>query len=445
MKTKRMMVFLVAMTLALSTLFGCAQPLTQETETATMQNDDEKVTIEIWNCDGSPLFQEPLEAAAAAFMELHPDITVNIVGLPYDQQQQKFDVAVSTKSTPDAAYQEYFNILSYVNQGALISYDKYFDNWDKKNEFDPKRIDLEMYVINGERYYFPIEFAGPVIFYNKNILDEYGLEPAKTWDEWFEIIEKTTDPSIGRYGSSYAGTRGTSFFEAFLLAYTGVDTYFDSNGACFMRSPDALEGATRFFDAFKNGQVAPSSVSGDLISIANDVAGGVATTIFTNCATYSILAEKLGDSGVVTTLPLPAKNGKINLNVSSLLGGAGYVMYSTSKHPDETWAFISFMLEAQQNSTWCKATGVLPINKNAMEDQWVQESPYLKVVADAFSGNAGDVKVVASPMYLPKYNEIMRNIMEPGFQEVMLGKKSVADYLNECAQALEDEEKAFRG
>lgn len=411
----------------------------------TSQQKNDPVTIEIWNCDGSPLFQEPLEAAAAAYMELHPNVTIKVVGLPYDQQQQKFDVAVSTGTTPDAGYQEYFNILSYVNQGALLAYDEYFDSWEKKDEFDPGRINFEMYQIDGKRYYFPIEFAGPVIFYNAEILNKYGLEPAKTWDDWFEIIEKTTNASEGHYGSSYACTNnGISFFEAYLLAYTGVDSYFDGNGQCFMRSSKALEGATRFVDAFKNKQVTPNSISNDLMGIANDLAGGTATTILTNCATYGILTASLEPDNIITTLPLPADNDVINLNIGKLLGGAGYVMYESSKHHEETWGFISFLLEENQNSAWCQATGVLPINKKAMVHQWVQETPYLKIVADAFSGKAGDVRIVASPQYLPKYNEIVVNLMEPGLQEIMLGQKEVQDYLNECSEALEEQEREYR-
>lgn len=272
---KKIITSLLILSILISFITGCGgknkfaddKGASDASNSSNTQSQDEKIEIEIWNCDGSPTFQEPLEVAADLYMKNNSNITVKVVGLPYDQQQQKFDIAVATNTTPDAGYQEYFNILSYVNQGALASFNPYFDNWGKKNEFDPGRTDQEMYIIDGERYYFPIEYASPVVFYNKNILDSAGLSPAETWDDWFNIVKQTTDPSANRYGTSYAATNSSiSFFEAFLLAYTGVDSYFDEHGVCFMRSPGALEGATRWFDAYKNKQVVESSIAGDLIT-----------------------------------------------------------------------------------------------------------------------------------------------------------------------------------
>ena len=139
--------------------------------------------------------------------------------------------------------------------------------------------------------------------------------------------------------------------------------------------------------------------------------------------------------GEIKKLPQFAKNyGNTVLAIGINQGGGGFSIFEDSKNPDVAWDFMAYMLEAEQNSYWNEMTGAFPINIEAYDDQWISEMQPLSELAKVFQ--AEDTYVVSSPFYFSNYNDIFSNL-HVGLQEVALGEKDAADYLNGWADAME--------
>ena len=452
-KCRRGLTVLVLLCCVLSfTFIGCtsekkseAQPNTNQGGTIqekTQDKSEAKRKVVFWNCDGSPLFQDPLVAMAKRCMAKYPELDIEVVGLPYDSFQQKLDVAVATKTNPDAGYIEINNLPSYIEQGAIFDMNVYFNKWEHKDEFDPRRINWEGFSSDKARYIFPVEFAASSLWYRIDFLKEIGMNAISTWDDFFTAAEKITDKSKNRYGfSMYVKNNGASRMEAYLLAYTGATSYFDENGKCYMRDPRAVEGIAKFVSLYKVN-TAESDITSGNADIVNSMIAGSAGLSFINTASYPVAHDALGDGVIGVMMPPAAPNGNKVLNIGRSQGGGIFTIFTNSKDNEAAWLYIAYMLEEDNNSEWCKATGVIPINDKAVAHEWVMNNPGLKSVSECMLNDPKMVQV-SSPMFLPEYASIFENIMQAGMQEMLIGTKTAQQYVDDVSTALEEAKAAY--
>jgi multiple sugar transport system substrate-binding protein len=155
--------------------------------------------------------------------------------------------------------------------------------------------------------------------------------------------------------------------------------------------------------------------------------------ILHNLGSYPQHLQTLG-AGKFAAAPLPMSVNKKQVFV----GGnafAGYAIFKASKNRDAAWKLISFMASKESQSYWNQTIGQMPTHSGVMNDQWVKESQHISTIASAMLNKK--TVVVASPVYLPEYASIMDQVVQPGMQMVMSGRKSVEVFLNEWAQAME--------
>ncbi|MDO6657769.1 extracellular solute-binding protein [Anaerobacillus sp. 1_MG-2023] len=145
-------------------------------------NGDEKV-IEVWHIETGErekLFQE----VAKQFEEEHDGVKVKLLQTPNDAYKQKLAVSMSGGNPPDI-FQSWGGgwLKHFVDQGNVQ---------DITENIDQDHY-LEMALNNGtfdeEVYGVPLGLSLDVIFYNKEIFEEYDLEEPKTYEEFTEVIK----------------------------------------------------------------------------------------------------------------------------------------------------------------------------------------------------------------------------------------------------------------
>lgn len=419
---KKTVCLLLALTMVFA-MFGAT--------TANAAND-EKVKLTMWVCDGSPLYVDPFIKFADEYMAMHENVEIEIVGLPYDTNVEKMDTAIATDTAPDLAYYECNHLQYYIDEGALVDLNPYFNAWDKKDQFDLGRLDFPGYIQGDARYYFPIEFAAAMMLYRQDLMAENNVAIPQTWDEFFAAADAMTLEDQGTYGYSFYLNNGASRLEAFLLAYTGATSYFDEEGKCFVRDPKALEGLERYVGMYLVNSA--EDMSNGNSAACSALVSGVAAMSYVNAANYPWMKEDAPADSIVGFTAPKAENGNTVLAIGINQGGGGFSIFEDSKNPDVAWDFMAYMLEAEQNSYWNEMTGAFPINIEAYDDQWISEMQPLSELAKVFQ--ADGTYVVSSPFYFSNYNDIFSNL-HVGLQEVALGEKDAADYLNGWADAME--------
>jgi len=72
---------------------------------------------------------------------------------------------------------------------------------------------------------------------------------------------------------------------------------------------------------------------------------------------------------------------------------------------------------------------------DSLQEPWAQELPHMQLALRMFSNP--NLKFYQPPMYLPDYRSMLDQTGDQGIQAVMIGKKSVEEFLNEWALVFE--------
>src|SRR5690625_2879952 len=143
--------------------------------------DGEDVELEMysWRAEDRQAYEKLIEA----FEEEHPNIKINFQPFESTEYNTILTNAIVSGEGPDIAQlRPYSGTKTLADNGDLVKLDD-IDGIDSINSdyLDAARGS------DGSVYGVPLTLNAGVIFYNKGIFDEYGLEAPETWDEFMEV------------------------------------------------------------------------------------------------------------------------------------------------------------------------------------------------------------------------------------------------------------------
>ncbi|MFH8974684.1 ABC transporter substrate-binding protein [Streptomyces sp. NPDC017890] len=125
------------------------------------------------------------------------DVKVVLDTIPGADYQKKLQTIISTPQAPDV----FFNwgggsIKPFVEADLLLPLDDFIKkNPDLEKKFLPSVF--ESAVVDGKPYGIPMRGTQPVLlFHNKKVLEEAGVQPPKTWDELLDAVDKLKDEGV---------------------------------------------------------------------------------------------------------------------------------------------------------------------------------------------------------------------------------------------------------
>lgn len=181
--------------LCASMLAGCSNSGSSSSSTSTAgASTDEETTITIWHTFTGGQ-DEVLNSIAQDFEAENPNIHVNVVG---GYNQNDFESTVQDAVVNGVGPNLVFNFVSFAKNfdgyDMLISFDDYFTQ-DYKSMVSQGIYDEATGFEDGKVHMIATYTTSQVLFYNKAIFDEAGVEVPNTWDELKEacktIYEKT--------------------------------------------------------------------------------------------------------------------------------------------------------------------------------------------------------------------------------------------------------------
>lgn len=201
MKTfKKFASLFLALTLVLGLLAACSSgassastpPAATSTGTdSSAAGSDLSGTITV-NTQASPGSREAWEALAKAYMEINPDVTVN-VDLKPEEGYAEWVQNIFTTQNPTADVVN-VNLAGSVAVGKDINFLEYADMdspysdgpWSEQFNFEMQVRDLA----RGEWTALSIDSVQVLWLYNKEIFEEVGVTPPTTWAELVDVCEK---------------------------------------------------------------------------------------------------------------------------------------------------------------------------------------------------------------------------------------------------------------
>ncbi len=374
--------------------------------------------------------------AAQRYMELHPDVVVNVLDTP-DLAQDRLGLYLQffeAKSSEVDVYQidviwpgdlaEHFVDLYEYGAERVIS--QHFPAIVENNTVDGRLVAIPWFTDAG------------LLYYRSDLLDKYGLEVPQTWDDltrtakMIQAGERAAgNPDFWGYvwqGNSYEG-----------LTCNALE-WVVSNGGGTIISPDKKvtinnSNAVEIIEMTANwvGSISPDGV----IGFGEEDARGMweaGNSAFMRNWPYAYSLGNSEDSAIAgkfDVAPLPAGNSGRG---AATLGGWQLAVSKYSEHP-EVAADVALYLASYEEQKIRAIKGSMNPTIQALysDAEVLQASPFFGSLYDVFINAAARPSTVTSP----RYNEVSTKFFT-AVHSVLTGQNDAQTALEELELDLED-------
>ncbi|RLE26816.1 MAG: hypothetical protein DRJ50_00015 [Actinobacteria bacterium] len=344
---------------------------------------DAAVDITFWHGMSSDN-ETALIAATDAYNAQQDQVRVNLQNqTSYGSAIDKYINASSSSrpaliQLPDFALQEFADSGTIVPSSACIE-SSGFD----MSPFLPRA--LGAYTLEGVLWGVPFNISNPVLYFNRQMFEDAGLDPDDppvTLDELRSVSQQLVDSGAAGTGivlDSGPDSGGGWFLEQW-FGRAG-ELYADNGNGRLARATQVLydnelgvELLTFMQDMIDDGlavSVGDNASGQDSFLKMVDPASPGAMTIGTSAALATVI-QALG-GGIAPGLtaddfgvgPMPGPGDTPAVQV-----GGGSLWIVDDKSDEEiaaAWDFITYLTEAQTQSTWAASTGYVPVRNDATE------------------------------------------------------------------------------
>jgi multiple sugar transport system substrate-binding protein len=216
-------------------------------------SEDGKTVVRYMNFSANDGHEKDLDAIVAAFEKENGDIDVQVETVPYADYFTKLQTAVAGGTAPDTFELNYENFVTYAKNGSLAEL-----SGVDKSAYQSSLVDA--YASDGKQYGLPESFSNVVLFYNKTLFEQKGVDlPTAdwTWADEQAAAQKLTDKAAGVWGD-YQPVTYNEFYKA--LAQTGGEFLSEDGTKATFDSPEGVKAANWLVG--KNGTTMPTEADG---------------------------------------------------------------------------------------------------------------------------------------------------------------------------------------
>ncbi|MFS0892666.1 ABC transporter substrate-binding protein [Microbacterium sp. 179-I 3D3 NHS] len=357
----RVVALIAALAAASGAIAGCASPSTDgEAEGPT--------TVTVWDQKGGDA-SVVLDELIADFNGSQDAYVVDrqFIAGTADQFASQIQNAIRTDDTPNLVFGDSnaARIGTLLESGNVMDLEPFFGT----GEYEVEKADLfpgmlEPSIFDGTVYSLPTDGGAYGLIYNTKAFEEAGIETLpETWEEVADAAESlTADGKYGIYLPIGAG-EWTSFTWLSMLWSAGGKFLSEDNASAEFDSPAGVQALRTWTDLVKAGHAYPSSLDDDSqqTGIPGFIAGQVQMFIG-RPADLKILDEALGE-GVAGVIPFP----RVEEPAMNTGTNVSYILEGAESENEGAWAFLSWMLQPDQQAKWDIGTGYLPTNKRTEE------------------------------------------------------------------------------
>ncbi len=369
---------------AVISLAGCSR-----TQSPDQNGSSGVVELTYWPAP-NPQEVQLADTLVREWNRLHPDIHVSMQPIPVSQSTEEVLLAaIAGKTTPDVCS----NILpaavyDYSRAGGLVPLDTFSDFDSVVNARTPADLLQQFRSPDGHFYQMPWKTNPVMMFYNKRMFEEAGVDTIpRTYSEFLRAAKKLTHDLNGDGQIDvWAGERDIRpiwwqrLFDVlpfYMAASSGRNLF--SNGVPDFDDSSAVE-VFRFFQECYQKNFFPHTYfqGGDpflLEKKATHFAGPW------EVATLRSLAPHLR-FGVAPILVPDRHTGP----VYTYGDYKNIAIFGTSKHPAEAWQFVKYLITARNDLRLLEITNQIPVRgdllKNPLFSEYFRKNPVMVSFAE---------------------------------------------------------------
>ena len=351
-----------------------------------------------WSLSGPP--GEPVRKASIdRFNKANPDTKITPTFFQNDPYKQKIKTALGANQGPTMIWGwGGGGLKEYVNSGQVEDLTDWFSqNAAVKDKILPSSFGAA--TVNGKIYAMPVETVQPIVlFYNKKVFEQVGVQPPQSWGEIMALVPKFNEKKIAPFSLAGQSRWTNMMWLEFLLDRTAGSEVFDrvfAGEKDAWSDPAVLDMLTKIQDLVKaNGFVKGfSSIAADTNADQALLYTGKAAMMLHGSWSYGIQqanGKNFVKDGGLGWMNFPAVEGGKG-DPSNTVGNPGqYLSISAKATPEakETAKkfFSTTLVDDQEKAEWVKSGGV-PVLKGSESLFTGADAQFLKDMS-AIASNA---------------------------------------------------------
>ncbi|MCU1572218.1 MAG: hypothetical protein JWO93_300 [Micrococcaceae bacterium] len=387
---KRNRLAALAITAAL-TLSATACGGSSSSESIDTSSGEPTGTISLWARDSQKGFMDLLANAYNKSHKAQVEVTI----VPSANFVQKFGTATAGGSGPDVASIDLVYLPYFASTGVLEDITDEAAKLPYKDKLSPSHQRLSTF--EDKTYALPFTAEASVLFINKDLFKQAGLDPEKpptTYAEILDAAKKIRALGPDTYGFTMAGQcGGCNIFEFTPSVWaSGGDVLSEDGKTATLDSPQVTDALT-FYKEMNDAGVMPEAAKTDsgTAQPALFQAGKVGMVVLGAFFTQTLNTDKKVDYGIA---PIPGKTG----GSASFAGGDNIAVTAGSKNKAAAWDFVKWATDDEAQTILAK-NSIVPVRTDLVESVYASADPRNALFSKALKTGKTPYSVVENQLF----------------------------------------------
>jgi arabinogalactan oligomer/maltooligosaccharide transport system substrate-binding protein len=358
---KKLFVILAAMAVISVLAASCvvptpAAPAPEAEAPAAEAPEAEPVTISIWH-GYIETEEETFSQVVEDFQAANPDVTIEVLAVPFDELQNKFQTEVAAGGGPTLVTGPQDRMAGYAEAGLLSTFD---ESASFLNELVPASVDGGR--VGGDLVGVPVNNKVVAMFYNKSMVDE----PPADFDELLAMAAEN--------GLAISAI----WFHNYMWGPAFGAQFFDGDLKVVIDSPEGAEAYGYFKQVCESEGVTCDANDGDMDTLFRQ--GQVAFRFQGPWASGDAINDLGAENvGVAAVPPIPGKGNPRPWNQSEMIS------MNVDATPEETAAamrFIEYLTNAEiqgmflDKANWIPSNASVDTSSNPVVGGFLDQVPF---------------------------------------------------------------------
>lgn len=370
---------------------------------AMPEAEDGRIHLKLAHWDnGGSTETDLVKEVCVQFEADNPDIAVDVEII--SSYETQFSTFMASKNVPDVFCVPDGNFGQWVQTGVMLDLQERFEESDVIDKEHIASSALQRYRYNGKTmgsgdlYCVPKDITPYVMYYNKDLFDEYGVDypsdteimtPEEALAMWMKFGYDRGTVSTYKQGSK-AGQLKLSDDHIYGLAKFYPESLIWSNGADYLSEDrtEVLCASDEFIEAFDylvaaqmEYAVAPTSTILGSTSEKTLFLNGKAACYIEGRSVTTDLRNKADFNWDIAPIPAFTANQQVN----GWSGSVGYAVYKNCAYPDEAYALAEYFTSKKGQLIMAEAGFTAPLYN---DEETIEE--FYKIEEGKMPANTGE-------------------------------------------------------
>ena len=234
----------------------------------------------------------------------------------------------------------------------------------------------------GHTYWLPFSRSTPLVYYNRGMLRDAGLDAfPSSWQEFVEIAPKLVDTDKQVYAIAQSTTANLVAWAFQGVAWAFGGAYSDAALNILINQGGTIDAGRMYLQSIQDGWGYTTEQNGQ------DLGNGFAAATIASTGVLNDTATIAAANGIdlgTAFLPAAQPGGP----QACPTGGSGFFIVNNlpAERQQAAFAFLTWAIAAEQTTFWAQNTGYMPVRTSAIQSEAMQQffiqNPNFKTAVD---------------------------------------------------------------